>query len=87
MNEIKISNCYEINYNYKISLFVIHVAKVHISLDCLGNKFRDKQIVVEWQEEFLNFVAWLEIDFVVHISTCVLLSDIPAEDFWRGQRI
>ena len=47
MNEIKISNCYEINYNYKISLFVIHVAKVHISLDCLGNKFRDKQIVVE----------------------------------------
>ena len=30
----------------------------------MENKFRDKQIVVECQEEFLNFVAWLEIDLV-----------------------
>ena len=55
MNEIKISNRYEIIY-YKTSLFV--VAKLHI--DYMENRFRDKQIVAECQEEFLNFVAWLE---------------------------
>ena len=61
MNELKISNRYEIIY-YKTSLFV--VAKLHIDLHYMENKFRDKQIVAECQEEFLNFVAWLEIDLV-----------------------
>ena len=80
MNEIKISNCYETNY-YKTSLFV--VAKLHIDLHYMENKFRDKQIVVECREEFLKFVAWLEIDLVFHTNT----SDTRAEDFWDRYRI
>ena len=44
MNEIKISNCYEINY-YKTSLFVVD--KFHTGLHYMGNKFRDEQIIVE----------------------------------------
>lgn len=74
MNEIKISNCSEINY-YKTSLFVVD--KLHKDLHYITNKFRDEQVVVEWQEKFLNVVAWLQIDLVFHINA----SDIPAEDF------
>lgn len=74
MNEIKISNYSEISY-YKTSLFVVD--KFHKDLHYITNKFKDKQIVVEWQEEFLNVVAWLEIDLVFYINA----SDIVAEDF------